>query len=289
MRRPSIASGRSSPKYVRTVGATSTRFTKPSCCVVVERSSPGSMPGARNAATLSAARSCGGVGPMTTTMSRVVDVLEQPADDAVGVLERAGAHLDRLLVGRELRLDVGPHEVGALDQHDRAGLPRVCEGALHPIGIEAHAERRGGVLAQQAVVDAAAGDLARAGHQRGDGRSPPRRRTGVGRARIGAVAVGDDGARDARRGELVTEQTGLGAVELFVVRLDGVGDRHVHETVAGGETGAGGEHDTGVVATEVLVDAEALVAGGAVADGTRAGAHGDVAARQRASGGRRRW
>ena len=63
------------------------------------------------------------------------DVVEQSADDAIGVLERAGAHLHRLLVGGEPGLDVGPHEVGAFDQHDRARVPRVGERALHPVRI----------------------------------------------------------------------------------------------------------------------------------------------------------
>ena len=210
----------------------------------------------------------------------VVDVSEQPPDDAVGVLERAGAHLHRLLVGRELRLDVGAHEVGTLDQNDRARLPRVLERTLHPVGVEAHPERRGGVLAQQPVVDPTAGDLARARHQRGDRGAPPRRRPRVGSARVGAVTVGDHRARDAGVRQLVTEATGLGAEELLVVGLDGFGDRHVHEPVAGREPGAGGEHDTGAVAAEVLVDAESLVAGGAVAERARTGTDGHVAARQ---------
>ena len=51
------------PEEVRMVGATSMMFTKPSRCVVVERRSPGANPGPRTAATLSASRSLGGVGP----------------------------------------------------------------------------------------------------------------------------------------------------------------------------------------------------------------------------------
>ena len=210
-----------------------------------------------------------------------LDVVEQSADDAVGVLERAGAHLHRLLVGGEPGLDVGPHEVGSFDQHHRARSERVGEGAFHPIGIEANTERGGGVLSQQAVVDATVGHLARAGHQRGHGGAAPRRGAGVGRAGVGAVAVGDHRPGDPGGGQLVTEQSGLGAEELAVVGVDGVGDRHVHEAVARGDAGAGGEHHTGGVAPEVLVDAEALVAGRAVADGARAGADGHVPAGQR--------
>ena len=59
-------------------------------------------------------------------------------------------------------------------------------------------------------------------------------------------------------GELVTEQPDLGAVELAVVLLDHVVDRHVHEAVAGRQAGARREDAAGTVAPEVLVDPEAL-------------------------------
>ena len=124
--------------------------------------------------------------------------------------------------------------------------------------------------------------LAVAGHQRRRPRRAARARN-VSRACSGRVpsplattAAGDAGAR-----QLVTEQADLGAVELAVVAVDGLGDRHVDQPVAGRDAGAGGEHVAGGVAPERLVDPEALAAGRAVRRRPRAGAQGDVAARER--------
>ncbi len=207
--------------------------------------------------------------------------LEQPAHEMVGRLERARPDLHRLLLRREAGREVGSHQVGTFDQHGRARLPRVVEGPHHAVGVEAHPERRGVVVLQEPGVDPAARHLPVAGHERGHRGTPPGREPGFGRARIGAVAVGDDRARDPSACELVAEQPHLGAVELRVVGLDGVGDRHVHEPVAVRDPGAGGEHHARRVAPEVLVDPEALPAGGTVGGGTGARTHGHVPARQR--------
>ena len=208
-------------------------------------------------------------------------MFEQPPDDAVGRLQRVGADPDRLLVRCEARREVGAYEVGALHQHHRTGGPRVVERAHHAVGVEPDTERGRGVGLQQRGVDLPARHLAVAGHQRRHRGAPPGRGTRLGRARVRPVAVGHDTAGDAGARQLVTEQADLGAVELAVVAVDGLGDRHVHQPVAGRDAGAGREHVAGGVAPERLVDPEALATGRAVPHRPCAGTQGDVAARER--------
>ena len=97
--RPSIDSGRSSPYRCRIVGATSTMLTKPSLRVVVERSSPRPNPGARTDTGVSDAPFRGrSRSHHDDRVALRVDVVEQPADELVGVAQRvvsAGARAAR--------------------------------------------------------------------------------------------------------------------------------------------------------------------------------------------------
>ena len=58
--------------------------------------------------------------------------VEQAPDDAVGGLAARGRGSSPPARRTRTRRHVGAHEVGALDQHDRAGLPRVVERADRP-------------------------------------------------------------------------------------------------------------------------------------------------------------
>ncbi len=211
-----------------------------------------------------------------------VDVVEQPADEVVGVAQHACPQALALLVGRETAGQLGPHEVGPLHQHDRPIGPRLTEGIEHLVGIEPDAERRTAVDLQQATVDPPSRHLAVVGHQRRDRAATVRRHALLGRARVAAVAVGDHRPGDARPGELVTEVPDLGAVELAVVLLDHVVDRHVHQAAARREAGARREDTPGAVAPEVFVDTEALARGLLHGGGTRSRAERHVVAPDRA-------
>ena len=162
--RPSIDFGRSSPYRCRIVGATSTMLTKPSLRVVVERKSPRPNPGARTddrrerRAFRGRRRS-----HHDDRVALRVDVVEQPADELVGVAQRVGPQALALLVGREAAGQVGPHEIGPLHQHDRPIGPRLAEGIEHLVGIEADAERRAAVGLQQVAVDPPSRHLSRRG------------------------------------------------------------------------------------------------------------------------------
>ena len=207
-----------------------------------------------------------------------VDLVEQPADERVGVAERSGSEPRALLVGCETTREIGAHEIRPFHEHDRAASPRPAERVEHLVGIEAQAERRAGVRLQEIRVDAPSRHLPSVCHQRRDRTPPVRRHPVLGCARIRAVAVGDHGPRDARLRQLVTEQADLRAVELAVVLVDHVVDRHVHETVAGRDAGSGREHAARAVAPEVLVDAEALACGLPAGRRARAGTERHVVA-----------
>ena len=247
-----------------TVGATSVRLTKPSRCVVVERRRPGAKPGARTDATFNASRLLGGVGPSTITMSeRSVWSSSRPTRRSV--VSSAWARI-RTACSSEAKRDARSARTRSEPSTNTTepGLHESANRAHHAVGVEPDTERRGGVTLQQRGVDLPARHLAVACHQRRDRGAPPRRGARLGRARVRSVAVRDDTPGDAGTRQLVAEQAHLGAVQLAVVAVDGVGDRHVHQPVAGRDAGAGGEDVAGGVAPERLVDPEALAAGRAV-------------------------
>ena len=132
-----------------------------------------------------------------------VDVVEQPADERVGVAQRLGSQPRR--AARRMRND--PPDRHARDRTLRRARRR---GRSTPGGTHrAPGRDRGG--RRTARRGRLGGDLGRrcppgtlpcVGHQRRDRTPPVRRHPVLGCARVGAVAVGDHGPRDARLREL---------------------------------------------------------------------------------------
>ena len=215
---PPSRRGARCPSRCRMVGATSVMFTKPSWLVRRRPSSPGSTPGcAHRARRVNAVLvRVGGVGPTTRTASRCGSTsLEQPTDELVGVAQRVRARsLTPARPTRSASASVGPHEVGALDQHDRASVHDVVEGVEHRSGSSRTPKgaRRSGCSRSRSTCPP--GTLPVAGHERGHRGPPVRRHPLLGRARVAAVTVGDHRPRDARGRQLVAEEADLGAVEL---------------------------------------------------------------------------
>ncbi len=218
-----------------------------------------------------------------------VDVAEEAADERVGVAQRLRSQPRALFVGCETTREVGAHEIGPLDEHDGAAGPRLAERVEHLVGIEAEAERRAGVGLEEISVDPPSRHPSLLCHQRRDGTPPVRRHPVLGRARVTAVAVCDHGARDARLRQPVTEQPDLRAVELAVVFVDHIVDRHVHEAVAMRNSRAGREHAPGSVAPEVLVDTEALARSLPGRQSSACPPRTSRSCCRWGSGGRRRW
>ena len=190
-----------------------------------------------------------------------VDVVEEPADERVRVVQRVGTEPRALLVGCETSGQISAHQIGTLHEHDGAAGPRSAKRVEHLIRVEPETERRPGIGLEELAVDASSRHLSFVGHQGRDRAPSVRRHPVLRRARVGAVAVGDHGTGDAGLRQLVAEQTDLRAVELAVVLVDDVVDRHVHEAAAGRGARAGREDTPRTVAPELLVDAEALACG----------------------------
>ena len=204
-----------------TVGATSVRLTKPSRCVVVERSRPGAKPGAADATRRSRRRGCcGGFGPTHHHHVGAVDVFEQPPDDAVGRPRSAWARI-RTACSSDAKRDceVGAYEVGALDQHHRTGrstrrrtrAPPGRGRAGHRTAPRRRAAAAPGSTRPPGTLPSLVISAATAARRQGED-------TRLGRARVGAVAVGDHTRGRCRRcASSSPSRPDLGAVELAVV------------------------------------------------------------------------
>ena len=85
-----------------------------------------------------------------------VDLLEQAAEQFVGIAQRGRAQRRELLVGREAHVPAQAREIGSLDEH-RAGVvarvPCRVECVDDAVGVELHAERRRGIRCQQHRTD----------------------------------------------------------------------------------------------------------------------------------------
>ena len=122
MRRPSIASGRSMPSRCRMVGATSVMLTKPSLLVVVDTSQPGLDPrrAHRRDGERRARRAAGPGRPRAPRRAR-----SRPRRGARRPGDRCRAARGRTIFSpcssdANLVAERRAHEVGALDEHDRA-------------------------------------------------------------------------------------------------------------------------------------------------------------------------
>ena len=209
---------------------------------------------------------------------RGVDLGEQSPHEPIGVAQRAVEHARRLLGGRRGGCDRGAHQVGTFHQHHRAVVPRVAEARQHRVGVETHAEWRGDVRHQKAMIHLATRDAPLTRHQRRDRGATVERHPHHRRPRIGAVTVRDDRPTHAFRRQRIPQRTDLGAVELRIVLVDHVGDGEVHQPVAGRGARARAEHDARGVAAERFVHAESLARRGLRSHCTRAGAEGHVTA-----------
>ncbi len=212
-------------------------------------------------------------------------MFQELADEPVGVAQRPVAQLLARVLGRELALDIGTHEIRGLDQHHGVLVaPRVVERRDHDAVVVPHAERRGRIVLEQRAIDLAPGHLAHPRHQRTHGRAAVRGVEPLRRAGIAAVTVGDDRARHAGAVERVAERTDLRVPALGRVDLGDAGDRQVHEPTRGGHPGTGRERAAGGVGPELLVGAEALPDRHPVGRGRRARADGHVAVAERGRG-----
>src|SRR5262245_51886823 len=211
-----------------------------------------------------------------------VDLTQQPTDERVGALERLGEEMVTLHRRGEDAVGVLAHQIGRLDEHDRARLPDVAERAQHGFVVVSQAERRVRVLEEQLGPERAGRHLSVRSHQPRDGLPPvvPPEWELLG---VVPVAVGDHRSGPVAAGELVAKGADLGVEQLLPVLVDDAGDPEVHEAAVGITPRPALEGLTGGDVAERLVDTEALAVGVRLRpDRPRTGPEGHVAV-----GGRR--
>ena len=192
----------------------------------------GREPGARTATGVSDGRCVGGTGPTTMTASRFGSTSSSSRPTSVSVSRsarvrsRARCSSDAKRPARSARTRSDPStSTTARPVHAWRNASSTWSGSSRtPNGAPGSAWRRSRSTRPP-------GTFPCVGHQRRDRTPPVRRHPVLGRARVGAVAVGDHGPCDAGLRQLVAEQPDLRAVELAVVLVDHVVDRHVHEAV----------------------------------------------------------